>query len=97
MSTRRDRLIGERVEVCWEDAAGAGGGWISSYELHQYGVSLCQSCGYLVSRNKRQIQLALSRTTSPDLKPWAEVQSIPMSAVRSIHKVTKLRRQSKTP
>lgn len=97
MTAKRDRLVGERVAITWEDSAGSGGGWISEHAVKDHGPSTCQTCGFLVARDHRKIQVSLSRAVTKGMMPWSDLVSIPMSAVRSLHKVTRMRRVKKLP
>lgn len=94
MTIPRDRLIGARVEVTWVDSSGVSG-WLLEGDLRHYRIQSCRTCGYLVARDARQVQVCLNSSAASRSRPYGDLMSIPMAAVQSIHKVTRTRRVRK--
>lgn len=78
---------GEKILVEWEDSCGTSG-WIGSNEIEDYREpAMCQSCGFLMTADKKHVQLALSRGLRTNMKPFADSITIPYSAIRKIRRV----------
>jgi len=86
MANARDRLLGQTVEVEWIDSCGDSG-WVGASEVGLYNVSSNRTAGYLVSRDGHQVKVAQSRCTTPGVKPWGSIISIPVVAVRRIKRL----------
>lgn len=71
---------GTIVEVEWIDSATTNG-WHDEFDLDDGGLITCRSVGYLLSRDRRSVQLVQSQSSHG---ASAELTAIPRSCVRSI-------------
>ena len=73
----------KRVAVLWHDSAGTPG-WATTQEVEDLGMAVCESIGFLIREDDTQIVIALSRTVTAGMKPFADFCVIPRCSVQSI-------------
>jgi hypothetical protein len=62
--------------VRWVDSCGAPG-WMAE----KVDVAQIESIGWLVSEDKRQVVIALSRGMSPGVRPFGDVMAVPKVSI----------------
>jgi len=81
----KERKRPPMVLVLWIDSA-SHPGWIATGEPLP-DPARCESAGFLVQRDKKQIVLAQSRGVNEEIRPWGDLITIPMVCVRSVKRV----------
>lgn len=71
------------VVVLWRDSSSCQGWQDSRAPFPE--VAYCESAGYLVEKTDEAICIAQSRGVSDGISPWADLITIPTSAVVSVH------------
>lgn len=56
-------------------------GWLNEDEIHNADM-LCQSIGFLIKEDKKNITLALSRALNENYKPYGDTITIPKVTIR---------------
>ncbi len=76
----------QAVRVEWVDSSSETG-WQRKNHRCSGGISYCESLGFIIRKNKREIALAQSKSSIGSI---AEVMTIPMVCVK---KITKLKEE----